>query len=105
MQRCFKKYKKSNSDNHWVDYKNARNEYQKHLSEAEANYKKKLSETLATNKNKKVWWSTVKNLLGKGQDISYPHLNVNNKMVRKCTKGSRIQQGLFISFKYRFNPC
>ena len=81
MQRCFRKYKQTNSDEHWTIYKNARNEYQRHLNEAEIDYNKKLSNTLATSKNQKKWWNIIKSMLGKGKDTSYPHLNVNNQMV------------------------
>ena len=81
MQHCFKKYKKSQSEVHWLNYKNERNEYQRQLGEAEAEYKDSISKTQATSKNNKVWWGTMKTMLGKGRDTSYLSLSVNNKTI------------------------
>ena len=98
MQRCFKKYKKSRSEVHWLNYKNERKEYQRQLGEAEAEYKDSISKTLATSKNNKVWWSTMKTMLGKGRDTSYPSLSVNNKTI--IDSEGKATEFFSISLKY-----
>ena len=53
----------------------------KSLDEAEDKYKQSLASSLASNRNTKTWWQTVKWLIGKGGDTSYPALLVDNKQV------------------------
>ena len=81
MMRCFRKYKKSKLPTDWDRYCNSRNTYQHGLNTAENNYKKSLTDSLSTNKNSKKWWSTVKWLIGKGGDTSYPSLIIDGKQV------------------------
>ena len=81
MMKCFRKYKKYKSNNHWEKYTELRSEYKTGLDNAEINYKKSLTDSLSSNKNTKTWWSTVKWLLGKSGDTSYPILNVNGKQI------------------------
>jgi hypothetical protein len=81
MMRFFHKYKHSKAPTDWEKYKKMRNDYQKELSNAEEKYKKSLMESLSGNRNTKKWWSTVKTLLGKGGDTSYPPLDIHGKQV------------------------
>ena len=81
MIRAFHKHKRTKNENHWNNYKSLSNEYHVKLNEAEAKYKQSLCDTLSTSKNSKSWWSTVKWLLGKGGDTSYPAMNVNGKQI------------------------
>ena len=78
MLRLFRKFKNSRSDNNWEGYKRSRNEYQHALDVAEEDYKNTLTSSLASGKNTKLWWRTVKNLLGKGSFRSLPPLEYNN---------------------------
>ena len=81
MNRMFNIFKRTNNSRHWDKYGLLRTEYQQNLDEAEANYKKNLSFSLSNAKCSKKWWSTVKWLIGKGGDTSYPVLNCNNSAV------------------------
>ena len=97
MLRNFKKYKHSNKDTDWDNYKNSRNEYQYLLTKAEQDYKKSLCDSLSSNRNCKKWWSTVKWLLGKGGDTSYPSLTVNNKSVTDNKEKAEEFNNFFLS--------
>ena len=74
LNRLFKKFKKNKTDETWEAYKQFRNQYQQKLTESETGYRKKLHDSLSSAKNVKKWWSTVKDILGKGNDTSYPTL-------------------------------
>ena len=74
LNRLFKKFKKRNSIQNWEKYKAARSNYQEQLSLAENEYKKSLHSSLGTAKHVKKWWRVVKDILGKGNDMSYPTL-------------------------------
>ena len=80
--RAFKKFKKTSAPTDWNRYRTACNLYHNELDAAEAKYDCTLSASLATSKNSKSWWGTVKQLLGKGGDISsYPSLKVRDTLV------------------------
>ena len=81
MLRAFPKHKKSNMEGDSEKYRQLRNEYQRGLDEAEIKYKESLASTLQVNRNTKRWWQTVKWLLGKDGDRSYPALKVDNKQI------------------------
>ena len=72
VDRLYKKAKRIKTVLSWDRYKRSRNQYQASLDEAEKQYQKGLSQSLATTKNTKTWWSTVKNMLGRGGEESYP---------------------------------
>jgi hypothetical protein len=97
MMRFFHKYKKSKSNDDWGKYAASRNEYKNGLDNAESNYKKSLTDSLSSNKNSKTWWSTVKWLLGKGGDTSYPSLNVNGKQVSDNQEKAQAFNEFFLS--------
>ena len=79
VQRLFHKFKKVKSTANWESYKKLRNDYQQALDQAENDYKNSLTDSLANSKNSKVWWRTVKSLLGKGSFRSLPIMKDNNK--------------------------
>ena len=81
MLHSFHKHKQSKSENDWLKYTDLRTKYHKSLDEAEANYKQSLGVSLGTQRNTKKWWQTVKWLIGKGGDTSYPSLVVNNNQI------------------------
>ena len=74
VNRLFRKFKKKKTEPTWQAYKEIRNKYQKELTESETKYRKSLHAVLSNSKNTKKWWSTVKDILGKGNDTSYPTL-------------------------------
>ena len=64
---------------HWEKYKQLRNDYQRRLNEAEQCHKQHLNDSLADCKTTKSWWNTVKHVIGRGNDDSYPPiLNPSN---------------------------
>ena len=79
VQRLFHKFKRVKSTANWESYKKLRNDYQQALDQAENDYKNSLTNSLADSKNSKVWWRTVKSLLGKGSFRSLPIMKDNNK--------------------------
>ena len=81
MLRLFHKFKRKRQVTDWEQYRQARNNYQHELDLAEQKHKEYLSQSLATSKNTKTWWQTVKWLLGKGGDTSYPPLQINDSVV------------------------
>ena len=79
VQRLFHKFKRVKSTANWESYKKLKNDYQQALDQAENDYKNSLTNSLADSKNSKVWWRTVKSLLGKGSFRSLPIMKDNNK--------------------------
>ena len=71
----YKKAKRYKTVLAWDRYKRLRNTYQSSLDNAEASYKKDLSGSLSSTKNTKHWWSTVKSLLGRGGQDTYPAMS------------------------------
>ena len=76
LHRLLRKFKTSKKDSDWANYKELRNTYQSKLDEAESEYNLKLSSSLASSRNTKTWWTTVKHMLG-----SYPALAVNDNFI------------------------
>ena len=97
MMQKFHKFKRSKLNSDWENYRKARNEYQNGLDEAEQNYKKSLTDSLASNKNSKSWWSTVKWLLGKGGDTSYPYLDINDVQINDNQEKAQAFNEFFLS--------
>ena len=97
MLRCFHKHKKSKMEKDWESYKNLRNEYQKGMDVAEQNYKHKLSASLLSERNTKKWWQTVKWLMGRGGDTSYPSLQINGKSVTMNEDKAQAFNNFFLS--------
>ena len=62
------------TDYHWNKYKVFRNEYQCSLDKAEGDYKQSLNDSLKHSRNNKSLWATVKRIIGKGNDDSYPSI-------------------------------
>jgi len=79
VQRLFQRHKRTKIDAHYDKYSEIRNNYQRQLDMAETKYLKSLSSSLADTKNTSSWWKTVKWLLGKGGDRTYPAMRVNGK--------------------------
>ena len=97
VQRFYQKFKKNKNEIRWEAYRKARNEYQSKLDKAEIEYKLSLSESLSESRNSKSWWKTVKNLLGKGGDTSYPSLNLNNAMITDNHEKAQAFNTFFLS--------
>ena len=79
--RLFYKFKKQQNNINWENYKHVRNDYQNEPNLAEQRHKQDLSQSIADSKNTKTWWQTVKWLLGKRGNASYPPLNLNNSTI------------------------
>ena len=72
VHRLYKLAKQNPTANNWQRYKTNRGEYQDALDSAESLYRDKLAESLTQSRNTKSWWKTMKSMLGKGCDDSYP---------------------------------
>ena len=72
LNRCYERAKRSVQIHHWEIFKEKQREYQLAIDEAKEKHFKKLNSSLEHARNSKVWWRTVKKVLGKGSDDSYP---------------------------------
>ena len=97
MMRAFYKFRKFNKLRDWNLYRALNCEYHNKLDEAESSHTAKLSSSLASNRNTKQWWTTVKWLLGKGGDVSYPCLDVNGTTVSDCKEKAQHFNNFFLS--------
>ena len=97
MQKLFYKYKHSHLQTDWDNYTRARTEYKIGLDNAESNYRKSLASSLSSNKNSKSWWNTVKWLLGKSGESTYPHLNDSGREVYDSKEKAKIFNDFFLS--------
>ena len=97
LTRVFKRFKANNNVLDWQKYKELRNEYQYKLDKAENEHMQKMSSSLASSRNSKSWWKTVKCLIGRGGDASYPALEVNNNIVTNNKDKAAIFNNFFLS--------
>ncbi len=81
VHRFYNLAKKSSSVHRWDRYKEIRDIYKHCLDDAKEKYDEQLANSLATSSSSKKWWSTVKSILGRGNDESYPPLEMNNDNV------------------------
>lgn len=98
MIRAFHKYKHSRKVTDWEKYKQLASDYHAKLNVAETNYKQSMCNTLSESKNNKKWWSTVKWLLGKGGDCSYPALNVDDEQITDSKDKAEAFNKSFLSY-------
>ena len=96
VKRLFHKAKKSKSTEHWEDYKKERNNYQSELDDAEETYKKSKAESLVKSRNTKEWWGTVKDMLGRGGQDTYP--TMHNSSENTFVSDNKSKADLFNSF-------
>ena len=84
---------------HWEKYKKLRNDYQRGLNEAEQIYKQQLNDSLASSKTTKHWWNTIKHVIGRGNDDSYPPIlnPVNNEHVFSVEDKASLFNNFFLS--------
>ena len=98
VTRAYHKYKsKGMSSEHFESYKKLRNTYQQQLDEAEQVYRQSLTSSLSVQRNSKSWWNTVKSLLGKGGDTSYPPLIVNDNAITENKAKAEAFNNFFLS--------
>ena len=97
--RLYHNAKKKMNAYHWNKYKVFRNEYQCNLDKAEGDYTQALNDSLKQNRNNKGWWATVKRIIGKGNDDSYPPI-INpdsNTHVSNLKEKATLFNNLFLS--------
>ena len=70
--RTYHKAKLSFSKFYWDKYKTLNKEYHQCLNKAEEDFKTRRNNSLQQSRNTKQWWKTVKQILGRGGDDSYP---------------------------------
>ena len=94
--RLYHKAKEKMNEYHWNCYKSLNKEYHNELDNAENVYKENLNKSLRTNRNVKGWWKTVNQLLGRGNDSSYPP--VKNPNSNEFVSDSKQKACLFNEF-------
>ena len=72
--RTYHTAKVSFSKYYWDKYKTLNKEYHKCLNNAEDDFKTSRNNSLKQSRNTKQWWKTVKQILGRGGDDSYPQI-------------------------------
>ena len=100
LTRLFHKFKKRATEESWEVYKKARNEYQKMLTDAEKNYHDALCQSLGTARNARKWWTTVKHVLGKGNDTTYPSLEDGQNIIHDNCEKSELMNNFFLSHSH-----
>ena len=81
----------------WQKYLSTKDNYCKQLIKAEKVYNENLTESLGQERNSRKWWSTVKHLLGKGNDSSYPPLEHSDKYITDNKEKADVFNNFFIS--------
>ena len=76
--RLYRKAKDMQSDYHWRNYKDFNRMYHDSLNEAEEQYNNDMCESLKQCGTTSRWWRTVKHVLGKGNNQSYPPVKDDN---------------------------
>ena len=94
VHRLFSIMKKNPSQHNYDRYVNLRNEYKQALGDAQTKYESNVSRSLVESRNTKQWWSTIKSMLGRGADDSYPPMRNNDTYVTD----SKDKANLFNSF-------
>jgi hypothetical protein len=97
MLRLFRKFKNNRSEQNWETYRQSRNYYQHSLDLAEEEYKNSLTNSLSDCKNTKIWWRTVKSLLGKGSFRSLPPMKFNNTFITDDKQKASVFNDFFLS--------
>ena len=72
LLRFYNSAKNTGNTNDWNKYKTLNREYHECLNTAENDYNKKRNESLSCNRNSKTWWKIVNEILGRGDNDSYP---------------------------------
>ena len=81
VHRLFNIMKRNPSQHNYDRYVSVRNEYKQSLEASHRKYESDLADSLTASRNTKQWWSTVKSMLGRGADDSYPPMNNNGTYV------------------------
>jgi len=97
LNRLFRKFCNSKNNSDWLNYSELHNAYHKKLNETEKAYNEGLSNSLATSRNSKTWWRTVKHMIGRGGDRSYPALSDGNNMIVTNTDKATAFNQFFLS--------
>ena len=95
--RAYRSAKILPSNYRWAKYRNLRAKYEADLEKAEKVYNNNLTQSLTVEKNSRKWWATVKHMLGKGGDSSYPPLEHNNKFITDNGEKAKLFNEFFIS--------
>ena len=96
VKRCYNRAKKTGKPNHWDNYKALQAEYKTMLEQAELDYKSELNKKLCETRNTKVWWGTVKKILGKGSSETYP--TIEDPVSKRLIYGNKEKSNLFNDF-------
>ena len=94
VYRSYLKAKRTMLIQHWNTYKSNQKDYQTAINEAKSRFQEKLNLSLRENRHSKLWWKTVKKMLGKGCEDSYPpieDINNNNNNIPLVTNSEKAE--------------
>ena len=97
VNRAYHAMKQNQTEYRWEKYISLRTKYLDELKASEKAYNERLSHSLSEQRGSSRWWSTVKHLLGKSDDSSYPPLKVNNDYVTDNKAKADIFNSFFIN--------
>lgn len=97
--RLYRIAKTKMSEFHWNKYKSYRNMYHESLTRSENNYYGNLCDSLKTGRNERKWWATIKQLMGRGNNYSYPPIfdPNNNCYVSSSQEKATLFNNFFLS--------
>lgn len=99
VHRLFSNFKKNPNTNNWERYTSSRNSYKHALDSAHQEYRESIAKSLTNSRNEKQWWNTVKGLLGKGSEKSYPLLkdDKNNRFISDSQGKATLFNNFYLS--------
>ena len=97
VHRAYALLKQNFSAYRWEKYISLKHNYLEELKEAELLYNEKLAKSLSQERNSSRWWTTLKHVLGKADDSSYPPLKNNNDYVTDNKDKAELFNAFFIS--------
>jgi hypothetical protein len=97
--RTYNTAKSRNNDYFWNKYRDLNNQYHEKVQLAKSNFESKRNELLKTSCKiqPKLWWKTVKQLLGYAQDTSIPTIEHNNVVITDSIGKAEAFNSFFVS--------
>ena len=97
VHRAYAAIKQNFTAYRWEKYNDLKHSYLDELKESEKLYHEKLARSLSQERNTSQWWSTLKHVLGKGDDSSYPPLKSNQDFITDNKDKAELFNQFFIS--------
>ena len=97
VHRAYAAVKQNFSAYRWEKYNVLKHSYLDELKESERLYHDKLAKSLSQERNTSGWWSTLKHVLGKGDDSSYPPLKSGDDYITDNKDKAELFNSFFIN--------